>query len=84
MEVGRPGPGSPRVSVISRRNQMTLPADALEAAGLAPGDDVRVAAVAPGRLILTPIDELVQEFAGVFDATIYPPGYLDDPRRERL
>ena len=70
------------MSLISRKNQVTLPVDALRAAGLEPGDDVRVEAVGPGRLELVRADELVQEFAGVFDAIVYPDGYLDELRRE--
>lgn len=70
------------MSVISRKNQITLPIDALRAAGLEPGDDVRVEVVGPGRLELVLADDLVQEFAGVFDASVYPEGYLDKLRRE--
>ena len=70
------------MSVISRKNQITLPVDALRAAGLEPGDDVRVEVVGPGRLELVRVDDLVQEFAGVFDASVYPEGYLDKLRRE--
>ncbi len=70
------------MSVISRKNQITLPVDALRAAGLEPGDDVRVEVVGPGRLELVLADDLVQEFAGVFDANVYPEGYLDKLRRE--
>jgi len=70
------------VSVISRKNQVTLPVEALRAAGLEPGDDVRVQVVGPGRLELVRADELVDEFAGLFDATVYPDGYLDKLRRE--
>jgi bifunctional DNA-binding transcriptional regulator/antitoxin component of YhaV-PrlF toxin-antitoxin module len=70
------------MSMISRKNQVTLPVDALRAAGLEPGDDVRVRAVGPGRLELVRADDLVAEFAGVFDATVYPDGYLDRLRRE--
>lgn len=70
------------MSVISRKNQVTLPADVLRAAGLAPGDDVRVQAVAPGRLELVRADDLVARYAGIFDARIYPQGYLDNLRRE--
>ena len=70
------------MSVISRKNQVTLPIEALRAAGLEAGDDVRVQVVGPGRLELVRADELVEEFAGVFDATVYPDGYLDELRRE--
>lgn len=70
------------MSVISRKNQVTLPVEALRAAGLEPGDDVRVRAVGPGRLELLRAEDLVEEFAGVFDATVYPNGYLADLRRE--
>jgi bifunctional DNA-binding transcriptional regulator/antitoxin component of YhaV-PrlF toxin-antitoxin module len=70
------------MGVISRKHQLTLPVEALRAAGLEPGDDVRVLAVGPGRLELVRADELVEEFAGVFDATVYPEDYLDELRRE--
>ena len=70
------------MSVISRKNQVTLPVEALREAGLGPGDDVRVRAVAPGRLELVRADDLVAEYAGVFDKTVYPKGYLDELRRE--
>jgi bifunctional DNA-binding transcriptional regulator/antitoxin component of YhaV-PrlF toxin-antitoxin module len=70
------------MSVISRKNQVTLPVDALRAAGLSPGDDLRIEVVGPGRLELVRADDLVREFAGVFDASVYPQGYLDELRRE--
>ena len=68
--------------MISRKNQVTLPVEALRAAGLEPGDDVRVQAVSPGRLELVRADELIAEFAGVFDGAVYPDGYLAGLRRE--
>jgi bifunctional DNA-binding transcriptional regulator/antitoxin component of YhaV-PrlF toxin-antitoxin module len=70
------------MSVISRKNQVTLPVDVLRQAGLEAGDDVRVRAVGAGRLELTRTQELVDEFAGVFDEEVYPPGYLDVLRAE--
>lgn len=70
------------MGVISRKNQITLPVEALRAAGLEPGDDVRVQAVAQGRLELVRADEVIGEFAGVFDATVYPKDYLEQLRRE--
>jgi bifunctional DNA-binding transcriptional regulator/antitoxin component of YhaV-PrlF toxin-antitoxin module len=70
------------MSVISRKNQVTLPVDALRAAGLGPGDDVRIQVVGPGRLELIRADDLVAKYAGVFDSSVYPDGYLDELRRE--
>ena len=70
------------MSIISRKNQVTLPVEALRAAGLGPGDDVHIRVLGPGRLELLRPEELVHEFAGVFDATVYPDGYLDNLRRE--
>jgi bifunctional DNA-binding transcriptional regulator/antitoxin component of YhaV-PrlF toxin-antitoxin module len=70
------------MGVISRKNQVTLPVDALREAGLVPGDDLLVQAVGPGRLELVRADELVAEFAGIFDQTVYPNGYLDQLRGE--
>jgi bifunctional DNA-binding transcriptional regulator/antitoxin component of YhaV-PrlF toxin-antitoxin module len=70
------------MSLISRKNQITLPVDVLRAAGLEPGDDVRVQAIGPGRVELVRARELVAEFAGVFDEAVYPKRYLDDLRRE--
>jgi bifunctional DNA-binding transcriptional regulator/antitoxin component of YhaV-PrlF toxin-antitoxin module len=70
------------MSVISRKNQVTLPVDALREAGLGPGDDVRVQVLGPGQLALVRADDLVAKFAGVFDEDVYPEGYLDQLRRE--
>jgi len=70
------------MSLISRKNQVTLPVDALRAAGLEPGDDVRVQVVGPGHLELVRAEDLVAKYAGLFDSTVYPTGYLDALRRE--
>jgi bifunctional DNA-binding transcriptional regulator/antitoxin component of YhaV-PrlF toxin-antitoxin module len=70
------------VSVISRKNQITLPVEALRAAGLEAGDDLLVRAAGPGRLELARVDDLVEEFAGIFDASVYPTDYLEKLRRE--
>ncbi len=69
------------MSGISKKNQVTIPVAALADAGLRPGDDLRVIVEAPGRLLLVRVDDLIQEFAGMFDETIYPSGYLQDLRR---
>lgn len=70
------------MSLISSKNQVTLPVETLRQAGLKAGDDVRIQVVGPGRLELVRIEELISELAGVFDATVYPPGYLEELRRE--
>ena len=70
------------MSIISRKNQVTLPVDALRAAGLEPGDDLRVPVVGAGRLELARADDIVEEFAGIFDESVYPDGYLEKLRRE--
>jgi AbrB family looped-hinge helix DNA binding protein len=81
---GRPLPITVTVkgmSAVSRKNQITIPAQVMRDAGLAPGDDVRVRAIGPGRIELVRADELLREYAGSFDETTYPTGYLDEVRR---
>jgi AbrB family looped-hinge helix DNA binding protein len=68
------------MSAVSRKNQITIPADVMREAGLSPGDDVRVRSAGPGRIELVKTDELVDEFAGMLDETVYPSGYLEEVR----
>ncbi|MGI8779290.1 MAG: hypothetical protein ACR2L8_03790 [Solirubrobacteraceae bacterium] len=35
----------------------------------------------PGRIELVQTSELIDKFAGSFDESVYPPGYLDEVRR---
>lgn len=70
------------MSAISGKNQVTIPKHILRAAGLSPGEDVRIDSVGPGRIELVRSDDLIAEYAGIFDETVYPPGYLEDLRRE--
>jgi bifunctional DNA-binding transcriptional regulator/antitoxin component of YhaV-PrlF toxin-antitoxin module len=69
------------MSVVSRKNQVTIPVEVMREAGLTPGDDLRARSVGPGRIELVKSDDLVSEYAGSFDDTVYPPGYLDEVRR---
>jgi AbrB family looped-hinge helix DNA binding protein len=69
------------MSAISRKNQVTIPKDVLEASGLTPGDDVRITSAGPGRIVVLKTDDLIAEYAGRLDETVYPPGYLEDVRR---
>jgi bifunctional DNA-binding transcriptional regulator/antitoxin component of YhaV-PrlF toxin-antitoxin module len=68
------------MSAVSRKNQVTIPAEEMRASGIAPGDDVRIRSVGPGRLELVKSDELVAQYAGIFDDDVYPPGYLEEVR----
>jgi AbrB family looped-hinge helix DNA binding protein len=68
------------VSAISRKNQITIPADVLRASGLSPGDDLRVTSVGPGHIELVKTDALVDAYAGSLGDDVYPPGYLDEVR----
>jgi AbrB family looped-hinge helix DNA binding protein len=68
------------VSTISRKNQITIPANVLREAGLGPGDDVRVTTVGPGHLELVKTEALIDEYAGSVGPDVYPPGYLEEVR----
>jgi bifunctional DNA-binding transcriptional regulator/antitoxin component of YhaV-PrlF toxin-antitoxin module len=69
---------------LSRKLQANFPKEAVEAAGLQPGDELRAEVIGPGQVQfvrvndpLDLLDELAHEFAG-----LYPPGYLDELRNE--
>jgi hypothetical protein len=68
------------VGVISRKNEVTIPAGVMAEAELAPGDHILVCNVGPGRIELIRQAELIDEYAGSFDSTVYPPGYLNEIR----
>ena len=69
-----------KMSAISRKNQITIPAETMREAGLQPGDDVRVESVGPGRIELIKADALIERYAGSLGDDVYPPGYLDEVR----
>ena len=66
---------------ISRKNQATLPVEALRRAGLKPGDEMTVEVPGPGRIVLVRALDLVDKHAGQAPG-VYPPGYLDQLRDE--
>ncbi|MBJ7365948.1 MAG: AbrB/MazE/SpoVT family DNA-binding domain-containing protein [Thermoleophilia bacterium] len=68
--------------VISSKNQVTIPVDALREAGLAAGDDVIITAMGDGSISIANAAALLDRFAGIFDDTVYPPGYLEQLRSE--
>jgi AbrB family looped-hinge helix DNA binding protein len=69
---------------VTAKYQATIPHAAAEAAGIQPGDELRVEAAGDGRVILTreedPVDALVA-LGGKLDIH-YPPNYLEELRAE--
>lgn len=68
-------------SRISAKNQITIPADALRAAGLEVGERIVAHADGPGRVVLERETHILDEFAGALSGA-YPPHELDDLRNE--
>jgi bifunctional DNA-binding transcriptional regulator/antitoxin component of YhaV-PrlF toxin-antitoxin module len=66
---------------ISSKHQITIPADALRAAGLEIGDRVVAHADGAGRVVLEREHDLLAEFAGAMTGA-YTTNELDDLRRE--
>jgi bifunctional DNA-binding transcriptional regulator/antitoxin component of YhaV-PrlF toxin-antitoxin module len=66
---------------VSSKNQATLPVQALREAGIQPGDELRVTADGPGRLILEREDDPLERAFGALHG-VYPPGYLEKLRAE--
>jgi hypothetical protein len=58
-----------------------LPVGVLRAAGLKPGDLVRIDALGPGELSVKRQPDVLATFAGTLRG-VYRPGYLDELRRE--
>jgi len=49
---------------VSIKHQVTIPVDPLRAAGLGPGDVLRVEALGAGQVVLSRIDELLDRYSG--------------------
>ena len=66
---------------MSAKHQVTIPVDAMRAAGITEGDLLVARAIGPGRLVLErdvgPIEEFAGALTGVFDE-----GYLERLRSE--
>jgi bifunctional DNA-binding transcriptional regulator/antitoxin component of YhaV-PrlF toxin-antitoxin module len=66
---------------ISSKHQITIPADALRAAGLEIGDRMVAHADGAGRVVLEREHDILGEFAGTMTGA-YTVNELDDLRRE--
>lgn len=51
-------------TTVSSKNQVTLPVRALEAAGVAAGDRLRVIEAEAGRIVLQRVEDIVDQVAG--------------------
>lgn len=67
--------------MISSKHQITIPADALRAAGLQIGDRVVAHADGAGRVVLEREHDILAEFAGTMTGA-YTTDELDELRRE--
>ncbi len=68
-------------SRISAKHQITIPADALRAAGLEVGERIVAYADGAGRVVLKRESDILDEFAGALSG-VYGPGELDELRNE--
>lgn len=66
---------------ISSKHQITIPADALRAAGLEVGERVIAHADGPGRVVLEREHDVLAEFAGTLTG-VYAINELDELRSE--
>jgi bifunctional DNA-binding transcriptional regulator/antitoxin component of YhaV-PrlF toxin-antitoxin module len=72
----------PRTTRLSSKHQATIPVAVLAEAGVRAGERLRVEALGPGRIVLTRADNSFEELLGALGDDVYPPGYLDELRRE--
>ena len=54
----------------------------LAEAGVKAGEQLRVEALGPGRIVLTRADDSIEDLLGALGDDVYPPGYLKELRRE--
>jgi bifunctional DNA-binding transcriptional regulator/antitoxin component of YhaV-PrlF toxin-antitoxin module len=66
---------------VSSKNQITLPVEAMRAAGLEPGDEVTIRPVGDGEVLVAARGSRVRRHAGIATG-IYRPGELDQLRDE--
>lgn len=66
---------------VSSKNQITLPVEAMRAAGLHPGDEVTVRSVGDGEVLVAARGSRVRRHAGIANG-IYEPDELQRLRDE--
>ncbi|MEO5885866.1 MAG: AbrB/MazE/SpoVT family DNA-binding domain-containing protein, partial [Candidatus Limnocylindrales bacterium] len=66
---------------ISRKNQVTIPVDALAIAGVGPGDTLMVEARPTGEIVLRRQEDPLERYIGSMTG-MFPPNYLRDLRDE--
>ena len=66
---------------VSSKNQVTLPVEAMRAAGLRAGEEVTVRAIGDGELVIAARGSRVRRHAGIATG-IYETGELDKLRDE--
>jgi bifunctional DNA-binding transcriptional regulator/antitoxin component of YhaV-PrlF toxin-antitoxin module len=71
-----------RTTRLSRKHQATIPVAVLAEAGLQAGEQLRVEALGPGRIILTRAEDRLEDLLGALGDDVYPPGYLQQLRAE--
>jgi len=78
-------PREPGKTTISSKNQITLPVEAMRAAGFKAGTRLEVKVMHGGNLVLSNADatrlEKLERSAGLFSG-LYPPNYLEDLRKD--
>jgi bifunctional DNA-binding transcriptional regulator/antitoxin component of YhaV-PrlF toxin-antitoxin module len=71
-----------RTTRLSRKHQATIPVAVLAEAGVKAGEQLRVEALGPGRIVLTRADDSLEDLLGALGDEVYPPGYLEKLRGE--
>ena len=66
---------------ISRKQQATIPVEAMRRAVIKPGDELVVQEAGAGRIVLVRADDLLQRHAGSLTG-VYPADYLQQLRDE--
>ncbi len=66
---------------MSAKHQVTIPVDAMRAAGIREGDRLVARAIGPGQVVLEREVDPVGQFAGALTA-VFRDGYLEELRGE--